>query len=52
LLLAGDLPQVSVTVLLDLMQTARDLRDANDERLRAEYRSTHELPATITGQAQ
>jgi hypothetical protein len=50
LLLVGDLPQVSVTVLLNLVQAARDMRDADDARLRAEYRATHELPAP--GQAQ
>ena len=50
LLLSGDLPQVSVTVLLNLVQAARDMRDAEDGRLQAEYRATHELPATITGQ--
>jgi hypothetical protein len=50
LLLSGDLPQVSVTVLLDLVTAARDVRDAEDARLRGEYCATHKLPATITGQ--
>jgi hypothetical protein len=50
LLLSGDLPQVSVTVLLDLVTAARDMRDAEDARLRGEYCATHKLPATITGQ--
>jgi predicted transcriptional regulator len=49
LLLSGDLPQVSVTVLLDLVTAARDMRDAEDARFRAEFRATHK-PATITGQ--
>ena len=52
LLLSGDLPQVSVTVLLNLVQAARDMRDAEDGRLQAEYRATHSLPAPGTGQAQ
>jgi hypothetical protein len=47
LLLSGDLPQVSVTVLLDLMTAARDMRDAEDARFQAEFRATHK-PATIT----
>jgi hypothetical protein len=51
LLLVGDLPQVSVTVLLDLVQVVRDMRDAEDARFWAEFRATHK-PATITGQAQ
>jgi hypothetical protein len=50
LLLSGDLPQVSVTALLDLVQVVRDMRNAEDARFQAEYRATHELPATITGQ--
>ena len=49
LLLSGDLPQVFVTVLLDLVTAARDMRDAEDARFRAEFRATHK-PATITGQ--
>jgi hypothetical protein len=49
LLLSGELPQVSVTVLLDLVTAARDMRDAEDVRLQAEH-TTHKLPATITGQ--
>jgi hypothetical protein len=49
LLLVGDLPQVSVTVLLDLVQVVRDMRDAEDARFWAEFRATHK-PATITGQ--
>ena len=49
LLLSGDLPQVSVTVQLDLVTAARDMRDAEDARFRAEFRATHK-PATITGQ--
>ena len=52
LLLSGDLPQVSVTVLLDLVTAARDMRDAEDARLRGEYCATHKLPAPGTGQAQ
>ena len=52
LLLSGDLPQVSVTVLLDLVTAARDMRDAEDARFRAEFRATHKLPAPGTGQAQ
>jgi DNA-binding CsgD family transcriptional regulator len=47
LLLSGDLPQVSVTVLLDLVQVVRDMRDAEDARFQAQFRATHK-PATIT----
>ena len=52
LLLSGDLPQVSVTVLLNLVQAAKEIRQVEDDRCRAEYRATHELPAPGTGQAQ
>jgi hypothetical protein len=49
LLLAGDIPQISVTVLLDLVQAAREIRREEDARFQAEFRATHK-PATITGQ--
>ena len=56
LLLSGDLPQVSVTVLLNLVQAARDMRDANDVRLQAEHAAHAEEAArpqlTITGNVQ
>ena len=51
LLLVGDLPQVNVSVLLDLVQVVREIRDTEDARLRSEH-ATHKLPATIAGQAQ
>jgi hypothetical protein len=49
LLLSGDLPQVSVTVLLDLVRVAQEMRRVNDERLQAEH-ATNSLPASVTGQ--
>ncbi|MGB7549473.1 MAG: hypothetical protein WBM14_17185 [Terracidiphilus sp.] len=52
LLLSGDLPQVSVNVLLNLVAVARETRDAEDLRLQAEHRATYPLPAPGTGQAQ
>jgi hypothetical protein len=49
-LLRGEIPTtVNVTVLLDLVQVVRDMRNAEDARFQAEYRATHK-PATITGQ--
>lgn len=49
LLLVGDLPQVNVSVLLDLVQVVREIRDKEDARFWAKFRETHG-PATITGQ--
>jgi hypothetical protein len=47
LLLMGDLPQVSVTVLLDLRDAIRNKRDAEDARFQAKFQESHK-PATIT----